>query len=73
MFFVGLTPTNLNQNTLVPAANTVNMARASTPPILRRGAKSRRRKDSEEQEYILPDYEEDRVRRTPLTQIFLMK
>ncbi|EFA07685.2 myb-related protein B isoform X1 [Tribolium castaneum] len=51
-----LTPPNLNQNTLVPAEN---MTRASTPPILRRGAKSRRRRESEGQD-IMSDCAEDR-------------
>jgi hypothetical protein len=53
-------PSNLNQNSLVPVTNTINMTRASTPPILRRGAKSRRRKDSEGQDScLLPDCSED--------------
>jgi myb proto-oncogene protein len=55
-----LVPSNLNQNSLVPVTNTINMTRASTPPILRRGAKSRRRKDSEGQDScLLPDCSED--------------
>ncbi|XP_063905228.1 myb-related protein B-like isoform X3 [Zophobas morio] len=53
-----LAPSNLNQNTLVPVTNTINMTRASTPPILRRGSKARRRRDSDG-EYILSDYGED--------------
>ncbi|KAJ8952868.1 hypothetical protein NQ314_007474 [Rhamnusium bicolor] len=42
-------PPSYSQNTLVPVANALSMPRASTPPILRRGSKSRRRRDSTEQ------------------------
>ncbi|KAJ8957647.1 hypothetical protein NQ318_017539 [Aromia moschata] len=44
-----LVPPSYPQNALVPVANALSIPRASTPPILRRGAKSRRRRDSTEQ------------------------
>lgn len=44
--FSGLVP-DFQQNALVPVSSKLNMPlRATTPPILRRGSKSRRRKDS---------------------------
>ncbi|XP_019865142.1 myb-related protein B isoform X2 [Aethina tumida] len=39
-------PPSYSQNTLVPVTNALTMQRASTPPILRRGSKSRRRRES---------------------------
>lgn len=42
-------PPSYSQNTLVPVANALSMPRASTPPILRRGNKSRKRRESTEQ------------------------
>lgn len=47
--FLGVVPPSYSQNTLVPVANALSMPRASTPPILRRGNKSRKRRESTEQ------------------------
>lgn len=47
-FFLGVVPPSYSShpNTLVPVANALgNITRASTPPILRRGSKARRKRD----------------------------
>lgn len=54
IFYPGIVPSNLAQETLIPVTSTLELSsqsshssvRPSTPPILRRGNKSRRRRDS---------------------------
>lgn len=52
---IGLLPSALNQNSNVPVSNA--NTRATTPPILRRGIKARRRRDSDD--FDLSDEQDD--------------